>query len=207
MEEYLTHDKIIETMTDRQISDLMRQGTSVRPNDLLQKIVTRLQSPPVTTIVEIGTWRGLSSMVMASCPNVEHVYTFDINPSYFPERLWEQFGLQDKITYICLKNSQEIYEAIKKIPCNFSYIDGSHKTEDETSDWKFMKTHCSRILIDDTDDNRVFEIVKPYGAQRISHRFSYWHRDGNYDIKEAIKKDLVWDEPNGKLDFSHIPRK
>ena len=206
MVKYLTHDKFVEALTEQEVKDMVRQGTTVRPNDLLQKIVTRMRNPGVKRIIEIGTWRGLSSLVMASCPNVEHVWTFDINPLYFPEKLWKKFGLEKKITYACLKNSDEIYEAIKEIPCDFAFIDGSHKTEDETNDWNFMKTHCSRILIDDTDDDRVFGIVEPYGAQRISFRFAYWHRDGNYDIKAAIKKDLVWDEPKGKIDFSHLDK-
>ena len=206
MVKYLTHDKFVEALTEQEVTDMVRQGTTVRPNDLLQKVVTRMRKPKIKRIIEIGTWRGLSSLVMASCPNVEHIWTFDINPSYYPEKLWKKFGLEDKITYICLKDSTEIYKAIKEIPCDFAFIDGSHETEAETRDFQFMKTHCSRILVDDTDDDRVFGIVKPYGAQRISYRFAYWHRDGNYNIKAAIKKDLVWDEPKGKIDFSHLDK-
>jgi len=203
VEKYLSHNEIIAGLTKTEIKDLIMQGTTVRPNDVLQKIVCRLK-PEIKNIVEIGTWRGLSSMIMASCTNVEHVWTFDINPSYFPERLWQKFHLENKITYICRKNSEEIYEEIKKLKFDFGFIDGSHKTEDETKDWNFMRTQCNRILADDTDDKRVFDIFSPYGAKRVSFRFGIWMANNDYSIVDEIKKDLIWDEPFGKLDFRHL---
>jgi len=202
---YLAHNELIKNLTDQEVIDIMRQGTSVRPNDVLQKFITRLV-PDVKNIVEIGTWRGPSSLVMASCSNVEHVWTFDINPTYFAEKLWEKFHLENKITHVVKHTSEEIYEEIKKIKFDTAYIDGSHETEAETKDFMFMKTQVDRIIMDDTDDNRVFGIFKPFGAQRISFRFAVWMANGDYSIVNEIKKDLVWDEPYGKLDFRHLDK-
>ena len=200
---YLSHNELIRNLTEQEIEDLIRQRISVRPNDVLQKVVTRLK-PEVKNIVEIGTWRGVSALVMASCENVEHIYTFDIDSSYFPRELWEKFGLENKITHTILPNSFEIYKVIEKLDFDFAYIDGSHETEDETNDFMFLKTQCDKILADDTDDDRVFEIFKLYDAQRISFRFAIWMKNNDYSIVDEIKKDLVWDEPYGKLDFRHL---
>lgn len=201
--EYLSHDELVKNLTSQEVEDLMRKGTAVRPNDVLQKVVTRLK-PEVKNIVEIGTWRGLSSLVMASCSNVEHVWTFDVVPSFFPENLWKKFGMQNKITSIIKKNSAEIYEEIRKLKFDFAYIDGSHETEAERNDFEFIKTQCGRIIADDTDDARVFGIFSPSGAQRVSFRFAVWMANGDYSIVDEIKKDLVWNEPFGKLDFRHL---
>lgn len=203
---YLSHNELISKLSEQEMNDLMRQGTSVRPNDVLQKAVTKLK-PEIKNIVEIGTWRGVSSLVMASCENVDTVYTFDINPSYFPEKLWEKFGLRGKIVHVILPNSFEIYKAIEKLDFDFTYIDGSHKTEEETRDFLVMKLFSDKILIDDTDDDRVFGIVSPYGAKKISFRFAVWMKNNDYSIVDEIKKDLEWDEPYGKMDFRHLERK
>lgn len=204
--DYLSHDELVSKLIPQEVEDLMRKGTAVRPNDVLQKVVTRLK-PEVKNIVEIGTWRGLSSLVMASCKNVEHVWTFDVVPSFFPEHLWKKFGLESKITSIIKPTSEEIYEEIKKLNFDFAYIDGNHTTEAETKDFMFMKTQCNKIMTDDTDDNRVFGIFSPFGAQRISFRFAIWMANGDYSIVDEIKKDLVWDEPYNKLDFRHLEGK
>jgi predicted Zn-dependent protease len=125
-------------------------------------------------------------------------------PSFFPENLWKKFGMQNKITSIIKKNSAEIYEEIRKLKFDFAYIDGSHETEAERNDFEFMKTQCGRIIADDTDDARVFGIFSPSGAQRVSFRFAVWMANGDYSIVDEIKKDLVWNEPYGKLDFRHL---
>lgn len=201
MNRYLTHNELVSKLTKQEIEDLMKKGVSVRPNDILQKVVYRLK-PEVKVIVEIGTWMGLSSLVMASCSNVKHVYTFDINP--FPQKLWSKFGLEHKVTYTCLPSSEAIYKIIGGLKFDFAYIDGSHKTKDETKDWNFLRQHCDRILVDDTDDDRVFGIFEPFGARRISFRFAIWVKSGDYGIIDEIKKDLTWDEPYGKMDFRHL---
>lgn len=204
MERYLTHDGLVSKLTAQEIELYLRKGVSVRPNDVLQKVVTRLV-PEVKIIVEIGTWMGVSTSMLASCSNVEHVYTFDINP--FPQDLPKKLGLDHKITYSCLPSSEAIYEVIKNLKPDFTYIDGSHKIPDETKDFMFMKEHCDRIIMDDTDDKDVFGIFEPFGAQRVSFRFAVWMKNGDYSIVDEIKKDLIWDEPKGKMNFEHLEGK
>lgn len=201
MEKYLTHNELVNKLSEQEIETYLRKGVSVRPNDILQKVVCRL-IPEVKLIVEIGTWMGVSTSVMASCSNVEHIYTFDINP--FPQDLPKKLGLDHKITYACLPSSEAIYEVIKGLKFDLGYIDGSHKTEDETKDFMFMMTQCNMLIMDDTDDNRVFGIFEPFGAKRVSFRFAVWMKNKDYGIVDEIKKDLVWDEPYGKMDFKHL---
>ena len=209
MEQYLSHDEIAKQLTEDEKTKLLRMGTAgtaVRPNDVLQQVVIGLK-PSVKNIVEIGTYSGMSAMVMASCFNVEHLYTFDINPSFYPYFYWKKFGVLDKMTYICRTSSEKIYEDIDKIKFDFAYIDGSHTIDIETRDFLFIKKHCGRILLDDTDNDGVFGIIKPYGGQRISYRFGYWSVNNDYSIVNIIKKELTWDEPYGKRDFRHLNEK
>lgn len=206
MEEYLSHNEIIKQLTKEECEELIRRGISMRPNDILQKVVCRIK-PEIKVIVEIGTWQGMSALAMGSCSNVEHVYTFDVNPVLNPYFYWKKFKILDKMTYICRTSSEKIYEDISKIKFDLAYIDGSHETDAATKDWDSLRQYCNRILMDDTDDDRLFGIIKPYGAQRISFRFAYWEKDGNYDIVNEIKKDLIWDEPYGKMDFRHLDKK
>ena len=206
MKQYLSHDEIVKQFTEDEKTKLLKIGravTSVRPNDVLQKVVIGLR-PAVKNIVEIGTYLGMSALVMASCTNVEYLYTFDIIPSIYPWTYWQRFGVMDKMIYICRTSSEKIYEEISKIKFDFGYIDGSHAIDIETKDFLCMKKYCNRILLDDTDDAGVFGIIKPYGAQRISHRFAYWCANGDYSIVDIIKKGLTWDEPIAKKDFSHL---
>lgn len=203
MEQYLSHDEIAKQLTKDEKTKLFKVGTAVRPNDILQKVVMGLK-PSVRNIVEIGTYRGLSACVMASCSNVEHLYTFDINPSPYPYFYWKKFGVLDKMTYICRTSSEKIYEDISKIKFDLAYIDGSHAIDVETKDFLSMKEYCDRILVDDTDYDPVFNIIRPYGGKRISYRFGYWNANNDYSIANVIKKELIWDEPYGKRDFRHL---
>ena len=209
VEQYLSHDEIVKQFTEKEKTILLKVGkavTSVRPNDVLQKVVIGLK-PIVKNIVEIGTYFGMSALVMASCSNVEHLYTFDIEPSFYPWFYWKRFGVLDKMTYTCRSSSEKIYEDISKIKFDLGYIDGSHVVDIETRDFLFIKKYCNRILLDDADDAGVFGIIEPYGGQRISYRFGYWSATDDYSIVDIIKKDLTWDEPIAKRDFSHLDKR
>ena len=206
IEQYLSHDEIAGQLTEDEKKHLFKEGafgTAVRPNDVLQKVVYNL-FPKVKVIVEIGTWRGLSSLAMASCSNVEHLYTFDIIPSVYPWVYWEKFKVADKITYVCRSSSKKIYKDIKKIKFDLGYIDGSHTPDIEEDDFSCMKKYCDRILLDDTDNEDIFNIIKAHGGKRISYRFGYWSADNDYSIVDIIKKEITWDEPYGKRDCRHL---
>ena len=180
-------------------------GTSVRPNDVIQKMISGLGAK---NVIEIGTGFGTATIAIASCTSVEKVISFDVKPSVYQEYLARHFQLQNKIQFITANNSQEIYEIMAKYEFDFAYIDGGHIPPFPADDFKACKT-IGRILMDDAWSKHVGKVIQDNKGIMIGLRFGYWAKDGEYTIAEKIGSEIKTDDivgPDGKLqcDYSYL---
>jgi len=170
-------------------------GTSVRPDNIIIKVMEHVK-PKVA--VEIGTYRGLSTTVIASA--CDKVYTFDIK--YWEEDtefLWNTFKVRDRIFYNIVKSNFDKKYLLYSRNFNFAYIDGNHSIEDAKYDFEITKK-CDHVLFDDADG--IAQFLKTINSINITKRFAYWSADGNYNFVKDIQDNLDWKEIeiNGRMD-------
>ena len=120
-------------------------GTSARPDDIILKIVQHV-NPKMA--VEIGTYRGLTSAIIASV--CDKVHTYDIEHRKDTEFIWNLFGVRDRIFYHVVKdNFVKKHDLIDK-EFDFAYIDGDHTIPGVELDFEITKK-CGHVLFDDAD--------------------------------------------------------
>lgn len=99
--------------------------------------------------IEIGTFRGLSSVILAHY--CEKVRTIDIQIFDEAFYLWRYFGVDKKIDYINVVNKQTKKKAIEDFGTfDFAFIDGLHTYEGVKEDFELLQ-HCGNILFHDYD--------------------------------------------------------
>ena len=203
---YLTYEKIVETLSKQDQDRFLVGGTSVRPNDALQKIIT---ATGAKRIVEIGTGFGTSAVAITSCSNVEYLLTLDIKQSIWPEYLARKFNLSHKIQFIAAANSHQIYEIIGTQDFDLAYIDGAHHPPFAENDFNAVK-YIGQVLFDDAYSNYVRQIVDANGGFMISNRFAYWSLEAEYETAQRIRAEITNDDPvqAGKLihNYSYLKK-
>jgi len=170
-------------------------GTSVRPDNIIIKVMEYIK-PKAS--VEIGTYRGLSTTVMASmCGDV---YTFDIKCwKKDTDFLWNTFKVRGNIYYYIVEDSSVTKFIMEGKPFDFAYIDGNHSIKSAKYDFEITK-ECGHVLFDDADG--IAQFLKTINSINITKRFAYWSADGNYDFVKDIQDNLDWKEIeiNGRMD-------
>ncbi len=136
-------------------------------------------------ILEIGTYNGISTAVLASI--AKHVYTFDI--AYRDaELILNLFDLRYKVSMCAAPQQQIDFEFYCLHNCwagywkdwlnfDFAFVDGDHTYEAVKHDFSLVK-FTGRVLFHDVN----FEPIKKFaidelGAKVVSKdgRFGYWH--------------------------------
>jgi len=152
-------------------------------NDFLIKYVQNID-PPIDNCIEIGTYNGLATIVLASAS--KRVHTFDVayrDAEFLWNRLYPQ--LRSKINYTV--GSQEIIDdQIRRIfyfhnkdvfKINFAFIDGEHTYENAKYDFELVRG-CGRVLFHDADIPEIGKFLVEIGAEILD--FS----DGMFAIYE-----------------------
>ena len=135
----------------------------------------------IKTVVEIGTYRGVSAAYMKQF--CSKVFTFDIEDYPQKYKLWEDLGIKSRIFYYTIENRQQIKEILDKIKWDFAFIDGSHTWEDVRMDFDLVKP-CGKVLFHDIN-KKTFKSVKMFVDSieaKIIGPIAYW------ESKEKIKK-------------------
>ena len=170
-------------------------GTSVRPDNIILKVMEHVKP---TISVEIGTYRGLSTVVIASM--CDKVHTLDIK-YWGPDVdfIWTLFGVNDKIVYNVVNDNLDKRNYLSNKDFEFAYIDGGHSIEDAKYDFE-ITNKCGHILFDDADG--IAQFLKTINSINITKRFAYWSADGDYDFVKKIQDNLTWKEIelNGRID-------
>ena len=140
----------------------------------------------IKTVVEIGTYKGISAAWMAQFAN--KVITFDIKDYSEKYKLWEIFGLKNKIQFYKINNRIEIAKILKDIDFDFAFIDAAHNGSAVRRDFELVEK-CGRVLFHDTHVKTYADInrfVKKIGAKAIGSNFGYWTKEGNSMIDIVI---------------------
>jgi len=143
----------------------------------------------IKTVVEIGTYKGISSAYMAQF--AKKVFTFDIRDYKEKYKLWQELGIENKIFYYTIKGKNENFEGkfqssknkvniedvINSIRFDFAFIDGEHTYEDVKRDFELVK-HCGKVLFHDVAKKSftgVRKFVDEIGAE-VTGNIGYWHK-------------------------------
>jgi predicted O-methyltransferase YrrM len=120
----------------------------------------------VKTVVEIGTYQGISAAYMAGF--AKNIFTFDIRNYRKKYEIWQDLGVAKKIHYKTIKSRDDIKEILDTINFDTVFIDGKHTYEDVKKDYELIKLYKSKIIIFDDVAKRkgygVRDFVKEVGA-------------------------------------------
>lgn len=191
----LTFEQIQKKLKKVNKLDLLPSSAIVRTN--FQKI---LKDIDFKIVVEIGTYKGFSTAILASKAN--RVYTFDVKCQLDTIWVWETFGVSHKINYFIIGESKfkdksiddfdfryaqsivvdhkasrkTIAGIIKNLNFDFAFIDGNHTYEDVKADFEIVKK-CGRVLFDDNcrSFSGIQRFCKEIGAEKIGD-FGYWQK-------------------------------
>jgi hypothetical protein len=135
-------------------------------------------------VLEIGTFRGLSTALMAHY--ADEVITVDNQLRYEPIPLWHFSGIIDKITYFVTPTEEMKYSLINSMDFDFAFIDGNHDYKYVKSDFESAK-RCGKVLFHDyykegmmpnyQGPRIVLEETKD-GSFTPDMPFAFWEKNG-----------------------------
>ncbi len=132
-----------------------------------------LKDIDITNAVEIGTYLGVSSLLLAHY--AYHLTTIDVYPRTEPIPLWDYFGVSPKIEYAVVMNDDIKKKYVESLGFDFAYIDGDHRYEGVKSDFELVK-RCGRVLIGCYGQYEgVTKLVDEISAKTNEH-FAYWEK-------------------------------
>jgi len=165
-------DKIIRVDEYTKNNDLFRgSGSATMEKDFIEFF----PNIKINTVVEIGTYRGMSAAYIADF--AEKVHTFDIVD--YPEKykMWDDLGVADKIIFHLIKGESDIKEILEIIDFDFAFIDGNHSYENVKADFKLVK-RCGRVLFHDVYPRKVSQWVIKFtnelGNVKVIGSIGYW---------------------------------
>lgn len=155
------------------IEELRREG-SITNKEQEETFTKFLKKKPIKTAVEIGTYNGVSTVLLSRF--AEKVITIDIKNRPLKYQIWDYFNIKNIKSYI-VKDNKEKKELLSNLEFDFAFIDGNHN--DVMPDLKSCKK-CNRILFHDygTQFSSVNEAVGslPLKEIEIEGMFAYWEK-------------------------------
>ncbi len=117
------------------------------------------------TCFEVGTWNGLTAVVLSRF--FKHVVTVDI--AHNPEKYEVlQFLNIRNVTCVNINSNDDKPRVIRQHgPFDFAYLDGNHE-DDSLSDWELVKD-CGRVLFQEVWpwQKPVFELVESLPKEQV----------------------------------------
>ena len=129
----------------------------------------------ISTIVEIGTYWGVSAAYMACYAN--RIFTFDTVDHQKKYKVWCDLGVMGKMSYYTIKGGDDVKKVIDGIKFDFAFIDGEHTYEAVKADFEIVK-HCGKVLFHDVALDKcpgVGEFAREIGAKFIDN-LGYWRK-------------------------------
>lgn len=126
---------------------------------------------------EIGTHRGVSSTILADAGC--DVVTLDIEAYPLARRVWEHFGVVERITPLLTKDDIETARLAGNLRFDFAFIDGCHALASVQANFRAVQ-HCGRVIFHDyehrchRDRTVAFVDGLPYGRTTKLAPFAVW---------------------------------
>lgn len=160
----------------KEIHDIIFRSSSVEKLDRFRILVERLK-PKV--VLEIGTYKGLSTAVLASI--AEKVYTFDIVHQPWARDIWVALNVNKRIRYIIIQDIYEIEACLEDVKFDFAFMDAEHQ------DYEFVRrlfnmlsgAGIKRILVDGAEERfpATLRLVKEENMKRLNQDQAYWEEE------------------------------
>jgi len=109
-----------------------------------------LSRKKIVNALEIGTWFGVSSMVLSHY--ADKVFTIDIQWRPEPGLLWATFGVADKINRYERDSEKQKADIVDHLDFDFAFVDGNHRYDGVKADFELVK-RCGRVLFHDYYDH------------------------------------------------------
>ena len=165
---------------------LRKSAINIRDGDFILELVINYLKPK--TVLEIGTYRGVSAAVMSQYAKVHTIDLFEgklelAGEEFDRYKLWEELGASG-ITLHLVEDDVEKAGLIKTLDFDLAFIDGAHE-ETVKDDFEMVK-RCRNVLFHDVDDrgqpclNRVFDFVNslPREEVKLFDIFALWRPNG-----------------------------
>jgi hypothetical protein len=118
------------------------------------------------TCFEIGTWNGLTAVVLSQF--FERVITVDIVSNPLKHMIIAHLGIKN-IECIDMESNADKSRVLRGLAFDFAYLDGNH-AEDTESDWDATK-RCGRVLFHEVwpFQSPVWSLVHALPSYQIVH--------------------------------------
>jgi hypothetical protein len=134
-----------------------------------------LKDKDIKHAVEIGTWRGVSTAILAHY--ADKVSTFDLKYYDIAPHVWIWAGIQPKIKYYVADSNVAKQQWIDSLDFDFAFIDGGHHYEDVRLDFALVKK-CGRVLFHDYTKEcpGIIKFVDEIKEGKVERNdpFAYW---------------------------------
>lgn len=150
----------------------------------------------VETIIEMGTYAGLSTILLSKFADVVH--TFDVVNYNLRDSIWKHFDVNN-VVFHHIRDNEEKRKIVDTLDFQFAFIDGNHHGVE--TDY-LMTKRCGKLLFHDyehgfPEDNCRTMVVKFVdsieGVVRIDEPFALW---AGPVIKKQEPRDVYY---NGRI--------
>lgn len=116
--------------------------------------------------LEIGTWNGLTAVVLSRY--FDHVVSVDIEHNPMREQIIELLGIKN-ISFIDIRDNADKKAVARDLQFDFAYMDGDH-ANDTQSDWDLVRG-CGRVLFHEAwpFQKEVFNLVHALNPAQVHH--------------------------------------
>ena len=167
-------NKLNYKIITKKISSSLLEHSAVNESDELFKVLEKLK--PSGTCVELGTYKGISTLVLSNYFNL--ILTYDITDYKERIEIWETFNVFHLIDSFVFGNRELIYkdllEKSKYIKFDWTFIDTVHDYKNAKADVEMLrKLNCKNILLHDIHFNGVKKYFEEENGEILSKHIGY----------------------------------
>ena len=178
--EKIIYERLWALLRDRQLMTVFEKygPEAFRRSSVLEGFETFIKTQRLTgkTIVEIGTLKGLTAIVLARY--FERVVTVDIVDDPLKYEIVDLLGVKN-IAFVNVRDNKEKAEVISAVNFDAAYVDGDHHA-DTWLDFDLTK-RCGRILVHEywNEQPAVQAAIASLGGNVATRgKFALWQRAG-----------------------------